>query len=201
MEDEEKRNVKVVGLTLFCAIMFFGLFWIEELYKPNQQQTEHESCVLCNGSTAYHSPLVVNMATGELCELRVYQPHPIHARELTEEQTGGFMAMMMHAGLVAWRDPDAHTCKTTISKPAGEMDTSHFCRSCRTQLADSKELGFAVVDLYDPNGVHIYKIEDGAEYTIRDYTVMILLKVLRSMFRETFKKENRHCCISDSVWI
>ena len=160
-------------LHLFLIAAFCTLFFVEESMRSEASQ--HDRCVLCDSGIVYHAPLIVNLATGELCELRVYDPDPVLVGELAEHQQTGFSQMSISAGLLAVRDANTHTCKATISKAAGdgELDGANFCRSCRTQLAASRELGYALADLRDPDGVHIYEIEDGAKYTIRDYEVTV----------------------------
>lgn len=50
---------------------------------------------------------------------------------------------------------------------------AHFCHDCRALLAETATEGYVLLDLYDLEDIRAFVIEDGAEYTIRDYTVSI----------------------------
>ena len=56
---------------------------------------EPEICALCgNGSgTSYHAPVLVNLSTGEIGELRVYNPDPHHRNEIAKEQSTGTFSL------------------------------------------------------------------------------------------------------------
>ena len=43
----------------------------------------------------------------------------------------------------------------------------------RALLAEADNEGYALLDMYDLENIRAFAIEDGAEYTIRDYTVSI----------------------------
>jgi hypothetical protein len=46
---------------------------------------EEKNCCLCN-SFRYHAPCLIDLETGEMIELSVYEPHATKAGELAEEQ-------------------------------------------------------------------------------------------------------------------
>ena len=54
------------------------------------------------------------------------------------------------------------------------MRKNLFCRECRKLLADVSEDGYALVDLYDRSAPAGLPIRDGAEYTLRCYTITVI---------------------------
>ena len=50
--------------------------------------SEPERCAICD-SIPMHAPALINLATGEVGELAVYDPHPFKVAELNEYQQGG----------------------------------------------------------------------------------------------------------------
>lgn len=125
--------------------------------------------------TSYHAPVVVNLSTGEIGELRVYDPDPHHRNEIAEEQSTGTFSLLNIAGLTGYRDTCDYSSHVTLPEEKEWMviDPSYFCRGCRTLLADTDTAGYILADLYDLDRIMIYAIENEAEYTIRDYTVSI----------------------------
>ena len=59
---------------------------------------EPERCAICD-SIPFHAPALVNLATGEVGELAVYDPHPFKVAELNEYQQGGTFSFIYAAGL------------------------------------------------------------------------------------------------------
>ena len=56
---------------------------------------------------------------------------------------------------------------------APQMNSTHFCKSCRELLADVKKDGYVLADLYDLNSIQIYPVSADTEYEIRCYSVTI----------------------------
>ncbi len=162
---------------LACCITLHDIATDRNIANSLANSSEPEVCALCgNGSgMSYHAPVVVNLATGEVGELRVYDPDPHHRNEIAKEQSTGTFCFLSVAGLTGYRDTCDHTSHVTLPKEKEWMliDPSYFCHSCRTLLADTATTGYAVVDLYDLDNIMVYAIEKGAEYTIRDYSVSI----------------------------
>lgn len=131
---------------------------------------ETENCALC-GQIKCHAPCLVNLATGEVGELALFIPHPTLAGEIAQEQTGGTLAFFSCAGHRAMQDTDARTCAVQIPKSSKTANPHFFCRACRKRLSGTR--GYALADLYDPNQIQTYPVQDGAVYDIRDYRVSI----------------------------
>ena len=105
-------------------------------------------------------------ATGEYGELQVYDNDPYKAGELAASQKDGFAMISQPAGVMAYRDANAHTCHVTLpgtpatSLPSGRAETG-------------PAQAYILADTYDPENVRVFPIEDGAQYEIRDYTIQI----------------------------
>ena len=154
---------------LFAA--FIALFVIEEKKIAALSQTE--DCPLCRLDNAYHAPLVMNLTTGEVLELRVYEPHPIHAFELAEDQSGGYARLVAGAGLVVICDTTTHTASVTMPEEMGKINEDLFCRGCRSLLTAADAEGYAIISSYASEPLGVYAVKEGAMYEIRDYAVTI----------------------------
>lgn len=145
-------------------------FWKSVVFTP-----EPEYCTLCgNGERRrYHPPCMIKLATGEVGELRVYDPDPQRVGELLPVQRTGTFAFQNCADLVGYRDTSKHVSHVTVPEEQEPIDPARFCRDCRALLTDAAVEGYVLLDLYDRDRITVYPIEDGAQYTIRDYTVSI----------------------------
>lgn len=181
-----KHIVITVGITivfvffLTCCIFLRDIAAERDIANSLANSPEPEICVLCgNGiGVSYHAPVVVNLSTGENGELRVYDPDPRQRNELAEEQSTGTFSFLNVAGLMGYRDTCNHSSHVTLPKEREWMPIapSFFCRNCRTLLADTATTGYILVDLYNPDKITTYAIENGAEYSIRDYAVSISIQ-------------------------
>ena len=126
-------------------------------------------CALCHGAPL-HAPALLNIETGDLTELRIYEPHPHKAGELAENQQGGYMGISMNGGVYFTYDPDAQIARTTIPLDQARLHKSEFCQDCRKLLADSKQK-YVIVDVYDQENISVYDIVEGICCEMRCYTV------------------------------
>lgn len=62
------------------------------------QIQESMNCSICD-QNSYHAPCIINTQTGELLELRVYDPHPAKCGELAEIQRVGYFCLIQGAGV------------------------------------------------------------------------------------------------------
>lgn len=131
---------------------------------------EPEQCALCGGLKT-HAPCIVNLATGEVGELEIFQPHRRLVGEIAEDQPGGIFAFLPCAGLRAVQDTNARTCEVEIPESRKGLNSKYFCRDCRKLLSGMK--GYALTDRYHLEEIQVYPIRDGAVYDIRNYTVSI----------------------------
>lgn len=52
-----------------------------------------KECVLCT-EAPHHAPCLLNLSTGEIEELTVYDPHQVNSKILSEEQTTGTFSFL-----------------------------------------------------------------------------------------------------------
>lgn len=125
-------------------------------------------CCLCN-SAPYHAPVLVNLSTGEMLELAVYDADPFRPGELAEEQQTGYFAFVKGAGASGYRD-DGKYVKVTIQPSNTRGNNRLFCKRCRTKL--SACAGYALVDCIDPANLTVFPIED-CVLELRCYEIII----------------------------
>ena len=135
-----------------------------------------EVCSLCGSGARerYHAPVILNLATGQSNEMRVYDPDlPNSDLEIAKVQNTGTFSFDSCAGLVGRRDTCSHTCTVDIPMKTESMKPSNFCSDCRALLEDHQEQGYVLADLYAEDAIYIYSISEEAEYEIRDYLVTV----------------------------
>lgn len=152
----------------FC-ILFVAFQIVDAISGPD----EPDFCALCHGAPL-HAPALLNIETGDLTELRIYEPHPHKAGELSANQQGGYMGISMNGGVYFTYDPDAQTARTTIPLDQACLHKSEFCMDCRKLLADSKQ-NYVLVDVYDQENISVYDIVEGVCCGMRCYTVSAAL--------------------------
>lgn len=131
---------------------------------------EPKLCRLCDFIKS-HAPCLLNIATGEIGELALYEPHPALVGELAEVQRGGTLCFFYAADCKVTKLTDPW--ELAVDVPAGEswVCASLFCRECREMLKGQRE-GYLLVDLYHERPV-LYPISDGARYQIRCYSITV----------------------------
>ena len=133
---------------------------------------EPDRCSLCDYIPS-HAPCLVNLNTGEVGEIALYEPHHTLVGEIAEEQQGGYFRFMSVAGLQGYLDacvPEAHI---TIPDGIEKYEEKYFCSTCRELLKAYSHCGFVLADLRDPETPTIYPVEEGTEFEVRCYTVVI----------------------------
>ena len=116
---------------------------------------------------------MVNLSTGEVGEIALYEPHHSLVGEIAEVQRGGYFRFFSAAGLQGYLDacvPEAHV---SVPKKSEKYDEQYFCFSCRGLLEDYSKEGYALVDLRTPDAPMVYPVEEGTTFTVRCYTVTI----------------------------
>lgn len=144
-----------------------------------------EDCVLCGSGTRerHHAPVILNLATGQKDEMRVYDPDlPRSDLEIAQIQTTGTFSFASCAGLTGRRDTCSHTCTVDVPFDATRMKRSHFCTACRELLEPHKDQGYVLVDMYNENEINVYGISEDSEYEIRDYKVTVREQVDQAEF-------------------
>ncbi len=172
------------ALIMLIAVIAFGIGYIHSLARIRDDVLYYESmisapepsvCVLCrNGAgTKVHAPCIVNLTTGEVAELAIYDPHPTEIGEVTDTQKKGYVSFYTGAGALIEQNSNQEYCKATLSNEEDPIEPGYFCYECRRIIAelDTDKKGYIIADMYDPEAVVVYPIWDGAKYEVRDYLV------------------------------
>lgn len=153
-------------------------------------------CALCHGAPL-HAPGLLNIETGNLTELRIYEPHPVKSGELAEEQQGGYFSLSMSGGVFVTSDPDAQTARTIIPIEKTRLHKSEFCKDCRKLLTDSKQ-SYVLIDMYDQENITKYDIVEGICCEMRCYTVSADhthdLPAISGRFHTGDHRQRTECC-------
>lgn len=133
---------------------------------------EPDHCSICDFIPS-HAPCLVNLNTGEVGEIALYEPHRTLVGEIAEEQRGGYFSFISVAGLQGYLDacvPEAHV---TVADGIEKYEEKYFCSSCRELLKAYSHCGFVLADLRDPETPTVYQVEVGMEFEVRCYSVVI----------------------------
>ena len=153
---------RLIAITVMFLLLLTGCS--SEIQEP-------AVCVLCDAFPR-HAPCLVDLNTGELRELEIYQPHHTKVAELSDEQRGGYMSLISFgeiSGILLGAD------RVELKAPANQSGVleSIFCKECRKLLKDSKCKGYILADLRTPETPAIWRIEDGISFSVRCYNVEI----------------------------
>ena len=161
----------ISSFSAFVVTMFDAAFWKVVATTP-----EPECCSVCEEGKGnrYHAPVLVNLSTGVLRELEIYDRDPRRPWEVAEEQRWDDWVFTFIDGnaTMSWSSED-HKNIAHIGDEIGKITPALFCHDCRALLADAATEGYALLDMYELENIQAFAVEDGAEYTIRDYTVSV----------------------------
>ena len=132
---------------------------------------EPERCFLCDDQPR-HAPCIINLSTGELLELDVYEPHPFLVGEIAEEQRGGYFSFVRGAGVKGYK-LGAESIIITIPVKSDKMDQRYFCSSCRELLSNHTDQGYILADLHDPRKPVVYAIHPDIKVAFRYYEISV----------------------------
>ena len=133
---------------------------------------EPDRCSICDYIPS-HAPCLVNLNTGEVGEIALYEPHHTLVGEIAEEQRGGYFSFVSVAGLWGYLDacvPEAHV---TVPDGIEKYEEKYFCSTCRELLREYSHCGFVLADVRNPEAPTVYPVEAGTEFEVRCYTVVI----------------------------
>ena len=143
-----------------------------------------KECVLCT-EPPHHAPCLLNLTTGEMGELTVYDPHPVDSKQLSNEQTTGTFSFLYCAGLTGYRDTACELCHFDIPVDADKYNPSHFCSDCRRLLASYKNHAFVLVDTFNDGSPTILPITESVIYELRFYRISTEYNPERSRYELT----------------
>ena len=153
---------RVITITAIFLLLFTGC---------SSDIPEPEECTLCDAFPR-HAPCLVDLNTGELRELEIYQPHHTKVAELSDEQYGGYMSLVQF-GDISGILLGADRVKLEAPIKSTGMQDSLFCNDCRKLLKDNNCQGYILADLRNPNAPSVWKIKDGTSFSVRCYEVDI----------------------------
>lgn len=159
-----KMWLKRASITLFAIIAILSIWGVVAPPDP-------ENCSIC-GHIKCHAPCLLNLSTGEIGELELYQPHELKVGEIAENQTGGTFSFIYSAGLQAIRLTEPWYIEITVPVKGERKDETHFCTQCRI-LLDSYTNGYVVLDIYESGSPQVYGIYENSNYDIRCYEVRV----------------------------
>lgn len=157
----------VIRLFVLLTVLWFGFLLIDTVFIVD----EPDFCALCHAAPI-HAPCLLNIETGNLTELRIYEPHPHLAGELAATQQGGYLGISMSGGIWVTSNPDAQTAETTIPLEKAKLNKSKFCNKCRKLLNDAHSK-FILIDLHEPDNIIQYTIANGLCCEIRNYSISV----------------------------
>ena len=152
--------------SVFCLLTIAIISVVNAVVPADSQD-----CSIC-GHLKCHAPCILNLTTGEIGELELYMPHDTEVGEIAEGQPGGTFGFISVAGLHGIKLTDPWYIELEVPMEGNKKRLSHYCDSCRKRLEDYQS-GFVLLDVYDINNTIIYRIEDGASYEMRCYTIRI----------------------------
>ena len=147
------------------AVILILICLITILPAPNPKR-----CAICE-SIPCHAPCLVNLETGEVGELAVYEPHPFKVAELNECQQGGTFSFIYAAGINGYSDTANWETHITIPTNENEYEEKHFCKSCREKLVIHTDSGYVLLDLYNPESFCILDLNEDHIQTVRCYDI------------------------------
>lgn len=153
---------RVIAITTIFLFLFTGC-------KADIQ--EPEKCALCD-TFPRHAPCLVDLNTGELRELEIYQPHHTKVAELSDEQYGGYMSLVQFgdiSGILLGAD---RVELNAPSKSTGMQDAL-FCNACRKLLKENNCQGYILADLRNSGTPTVWQIKDGISFSARCYDAQI----------------------------
>ena len=169
-----------IFVALVCAISFGAGFILclahlqddVQFYEAMLYTLEPRVCALCSNKTNanIHAPCIVNLATGEVAELAIFDPHPT---DDSAAEKKGYTSFYTGAGAVIQQDSDNEYCVASLPKEEEPMNHTHFCYNCRCRITELDRDGYVIADLYDPDNISVFEVCSGVEYGIRDYLVTV----------------------------
>ena len=151
---------KVIVIAAMLLLLFNGC---------SSDIPEPKECALCDAFPR-HAPCLVNLNTGELRELGIYQPHHTKVAELADEQNGGYMSLVQFgdiSGILLGAD------KVELNAPVKStgMQDGLFCNHCHKLLKENNCQGYILADLRNPSTPTLWQIKDGTSFSVRCYEI------------------------------
>lgn len=130
---------------------------------------EPDRCPLC-AFIKSHAPCIVNIETGEVVELVLYQPHYSLVGEIAEIQNDSTFSFVSAAGAKGTRISSPYKMELDVPKQSEPLLKTSFCKECR-KILNGVGTGYVLADLYDRGNPVVYPIVDGMDFELRCYDV------------------------------
>ena len=153
---------RVIVISILLLLLFTGC---------SSDIPEPEECALCDAFPR-HALCLVDLNTGELRELEIYQPHHTKVAELSDEQYGGYMSLV-HFGDISGILLGANRVEMEAPANATGIQEGIFCKNCRQLLKDNKCQGYILADLRNPATPSVWPIKDEISFSVRCYEIDI----------------------------
>lgn len=132
---------------------------------------EPANCVLCD-TYSRHAPCLIDLNSGEIRDLEIYQLDYAGDGELSDTQYGGYLSLVS-LGEISGILLGADSVELEAPRNANGLLAGIFCKDCRQLLNDSKCQGYAFADLHDPKNPAVWNIKAGTAFSVRCYNVTI----------------------------
>ena len=167
----KKRAVLIAALCLAIAAGI-GI----EIYHqiPIWTTPEPEMCALCSHKDdmpPFLAPALIDLSTGELCELNPYRRDPNDPTKLGEVKTGIDEMHFFDGALVTALS--GKNVQVLMMEPAEPINYTLYCHECRKVLTRAGRSGCVLLDLHDFDARKAYAIRRGANYSINGFSVKI----------------------------
>lgn len=162
-----KSYIPILATLAVIVILSVLVYHHCAIRRPNH----NFHCYICDG-LRYHAPCLLDLSTGNILELSVYENNPTTQGELAQNQTTGHFSFMRSGSMTAARNTGV-SCSATIPSISQKMDCSLFCDACRISLEYIPNNGIILADLYDLNNIQYFVIDEGANYSFRNYQISI----------------------------
>ena len=110
---------KLIAITVMLILLLTGC---------SSNTPDPEKCVLCDAFPR-HAPCIVDLNSGDLRELEIYQPHHTKVAELSDEQRGGYMSLISF-GEISGVLLGADRVELEASANASGLSEGIFCKEC-----------------------------------------------------------------------
>lgn len=132
-------------------------------------------CAICD-SIPMHAPCIVNLSTGEVGEIRIYDPNPDQTATLNNFQQGGTFCFIEVSGFSGYRDTSTWETHITFPEDKGKYKKDYFCKQCRSLIDDYSNDGYLLLDLLSPENASIIDLDTDEGNFLRCYEMQIINK-------------------------
>lgn len=147
------------------AAILIGSF-LFSFYPPSR-----EKCVIC--SHAYsHAPALLNINTGRIDTLNVYDYSYYDPTVPAKYQRGGYMTILPFEDFFGTRWTNPWYIDVTLPEQTTAILNRSYCKSCLYALSECQN-GFAILDLGEPDIPAIYAVENGNAFSFRCYDIAV----------------------------